>query len=301
MNLIEEAAKRLKELEQAGVRVPDKGPAPRAAAAAQPRSLAGAREARREPGLREAPAARGPNFRNIDLARLHAAGLVTPDAPESKLLHELRVLKRPLILNAQGKSAGPVANGNLIMVTSSLPGEGKSFLSVNLAMSIAMEVDSRVLLVDADVVRPTIPKVLGLPPAPGLMDVITNPDLGVSDVMLKTNVERLSLILAGTPRRDSSELLASEAMHALVRELGERYPDRIIVFDSPPLLATTEARVLASYMGQVVLVVEAERTTHGTLESALATIENCPVVNTVLNKAPMSESGSYYGYYGYGR
>jgi receptor protein-tyrosine kinase len=300
MNLIEEAAKRLKELEQAGVRVPDKGPAPRAAAA-QPRSLAGAREARREPALREAPPARGANFRNIDLARLHAAGLVTPDAPESKLLHELRVIKRPLILNAQGKTAGPVANGNLIMVTSSLPGEGKSFLSVNLAMSIAMEVDSRVLLVDADVVRPTIPKVLGLPPAPGLMDVITNPDLGVSDVMLKTNIERLSLILAGTPRRDSSELLASEAMHALVRELGERYPDRIIVFDSPPLLATTEARVLASYMGQVVLVVEAERTTHGTLESALATIENCPVVNTVLNKAPMSESGSYYGYYGYGR
>ena len=300
MNLIEEAAKRLKELEQAGVRVPDKGPAPRAAAA-QPRSLAGAREVRREPALREAPAARGANFRNIDLARLHAAGLVTPDAPESKLLHELRVIKRPLILNAKGKTAGPVANGNLIMVTSSLPGEGKSFLSLNLAMSIAMEVDSRVLLVDADVVRPTIPKLLGLPPAPGLMDVITNPDIGVSDVMLKTNVERLSLILAGTPRRDSSELLASEAMRGLVHELGERYADRIIVFDSPPLLATTEARVLASYMGQVVLVVEAERTTHGTLESALATLETCPVVNTVLNKAPVSESGSYYGYYGYGR
>ena len=301
MNLIEEAAKRMQELEQAGIRVPEKVQTARAAAA-QPRVVAELRETRREPTLREAlTGSRGVNFRSIDLARLQANGFITPGSPESKLLHEFRVIKRPLIQNAKGEGAAPVANGNLIMVTSSLPGEGKSFVSLNLAMSIAMEVDSRVLLVDADVLRPTIPKLLGLPPARGLMDVLTDPDLTVGDVLLKTNVDRLSLMLAGTPRRDSSELLASEAMRRLVRELAERYPDRIVVFDSPPLLATTEPRVLASNMGQVVVVVEAERTTHGTLESALATVENCPVVLTMLNKAPESESGSYYGYYGYGR
>jgi len=299
MNVIEEAAKRLKELERAGICVPEPTVA---RAAAAPRGNPGLHEARREPVLREAAAGpRGPNFRTIDLARLQASGFITPGATESKLLHEFRVIKRPLIQNAKGKTAGPVANGNLIMVTSSLPGEGKSFVSLNLAMSIAMEVDSRVLLVDADVVRPTMPKLLGLPPVRGLMDVLTDPDFSLGDAMLSTSVERLSLLLAGTPRRDSSELLASDAMRRLVCELAERYPDRIVVFDSPPLLATTEARVLASYMGQVVVVVEAERTTHGTLETALATVETCPVVLTMLNKAPESESGSYYSYYGYGQ
>jgi receptor protein-tyrosine kinase len=193
-----------------------------------------------------------------------------------------------------------VANGNLIMVTSSLPGEGKSFVSVNLAMSIAMEVDSTVLLVDADVIKPTVPKLLGIQPGKGLMDILTQPDLSFGDVLLRTNVERLSLTLAGTPHRGASELLASDAMTRLLKEISSRYPDRIVVFDSPPLLATTESRVLASRMGQVVVVVEAERTTHGVLESALSTVESCPVVLTMLNKAQESDAGSYYGYYGYG-
>ena len=297
MNLIEQAARRLEELAQAGIGVPEK--AVQQAVAAHARNVAGLREPRREPVLREAPPARTAKLCNIDLARLQANGFLTPNSSESKLLHDFRVIKRPLILNAKGKTAGPVANGNLIMVTSSLPGEGKSFVSLNLAMSIAMEVDSRVLLVDADVLRPTIPRLLGIPPARGLMDVLTDPDTSIGDVLLRTNLDRLSLILAGTPRRDSSELLASDAMRQLVRELADRYPDRIIVFDSPPLLATTEPRALATYMGQVVVVVEAERTTHATLETALATVENCPVVLTMLNKAPESESGSYYGY-GYG-
>jgi len=162
-------------------------------------------------------------------------------------------------------------------------------------------VDCRVLLVDGDVIKPSIPRLLGIPPAKGLMDVLTDPNTSLADVLLKTNVPSLDLVLAGTPQRDASEMLASEALRQLLHELSTRYPDRIVVFDSPPLLATTESRVLASHMGQVVLVVEAERTTHGTLESALSTIESCPVVLTMLNKATESESGSYYGYYGYGQ
>ena len=299
-NLIEEATKRLEQLQQAGIEPPrpaaQEPVAQRAAAA-----MKGQAPARREPFIAEDRPAPPAGVRVIDLARLEANGFVTPASGESGLLHEFRVMKRPLIQNALGRSAAPLQNANLIMVTSSLPGEGKSFVSVNLAMSIAMEVDCRVLLVDGDVLKPSIPRLLGIQPARGLMDVLTTRGLNVGDVLLKTNVPRLDVLLAGTPHRTSSEMLASEGMQRLLQELATRYPDRIVVFDSPPLLATTESRILATLMGQVVVVVEAERTTHSALESALDTVESCPVVMTVLNKAPRTESGSYYGYYGYGR
>jgi receptor protein-tyrosine kinase len=210
------------------------------------------------------------------------------------------VIKRPLIRNALDKSVAPLKNGNLIMVTSSVPDEGKSFVSINLALSIAMEVDSTVLLVDADVVAPSVPRFLGIKPAKGLMDVLTEPDLNIGDVLIKSNINKLALVLAGTPHRRASELLASDAMGRLLDEIANRYSDRIVIFDSPPLLATTESRVLASHMGQLVVVVEADRTTHATLEAALSTVDSCPVVMTLLNKASQSEVGSYYGNYGYG-
>jgi protein-tyrosine kinase len=120
------------------------------------------------------------------------------------------------------------------------------------------------------------------------------------DTVLGTNVERLSLLLAGTPHSSAAEFLASEAMTRLLSELSSRYPDRIVVFDSPPLLATTESRALATHMGQVIVAVEAERTTHAVLEAALASVESCPVVYTLLNKTPESKVGSYYGAYAYG-
>ncbi len=319
MNLIEEAAKRLEELEKAGIRVPEAQPtavakaaanadmeplpqrAVRAAAKAAPAPavLETPAEKRLEPVREEKPSQKG-NFRSIDLARLQAAGFITPNVKESKLLHEFRVIKRPLIQNALGKGAAPVANGNLIMVTSALPNEGKSFVSLNLAMSMAMELDCRVLLVDADVVKPSLPSLLAIHRTKGLLDVLTHRDLSFGDVMLQTNVPRLTLALSGTPHRGAYELLASEAMTTLLEEISNRYPDRIVIFDSPPLLATSESRVLASHMGQIVVVVEAERTTHAALESALSTVEACPVVLTLLNKAVQSDAGSYYGYNGYG-
>ncbi len=308
MNLIEEATKRLQQLEKAGIEVPGNaesaGPGTDEAGPSLdplPHSVARAAQvpSRARPSANRA--AGGSNFHRIDLGRLEAAGFITPTVPDSKLLHEFRVIKRPLIQNALRKSAGPSAYGNLIMVTSSLPGEGKSFVALNLAMSIAMEVDTRVLLVDADVIGASISRLLGIPPAKGLMDVLTESDLGFGNVLLKTNVDRLALVPAGTPHRGASELLASDAMTRLLNEVSSRYPDRIVVFDCPPLLATTESRVLANHMGQVVLVVEAGRTTHGTLETALSTVESCPIVLTVLNKATQSDAGAYYGYYGPGQ
>lgn len=314
MNIIEEASKRLEQLGKAGIeaplaresadearREPSTEPIPQQVARAaetRPRTRAAVSERAQGPSGIE-PATDGPKFRRIDFQRLQANGFITPTVPDSQLLHEFRVIKRPLIQNALGRTEHPVPNRNLIMVTSSLPGEGKTFVSLNLAMSIAMEVDSTVLLVDADVIAPSLPRILGIEPAKGLMDVLTEPGLDLGDVLLRTNVDRLSLLLAGTPHRRSSELLASEAMAALLRELSSRYADRIVVFDSPPLLATTESRVLANNVGQVVVVVEAERTTHGNLETALGTVESCPIVMTMLNKASASDVGSYYGYYGY--
>lgn len=318
MSIIEEAAKRLEQLRQAGIEIPN------AAASAQEPSLNKkasllpplaqrvaeasevhfsaneldvSEEPRKDPSWR---AGQRRNYLEINIQALRAAGFVTADDPESKLVHEFRIIKRPLIRNATMKGQAAIKNGNLIMVTSALPGEGKSFCALNLAMSIAMEMDSTVLLVDADVVAPRLPDLLGIPPTKGLMDVLTQKDLDIGDVLHHTNVDRLSVVLAGTQKLSAAELLASEAMTALLDEVSSRYSDRIIIFDSPPLLATTESRALASHMGQIVMVVEADKTTQGALESAMATIESCDVVMMVLNKSTDSDLGSYGGYYGSG-
>ena len=234
----------------------------------------------------------------IDLDRLRASGMITLEGDKSPLAEEFRVIKRPLLKNAFGDGAA-IRNGNLVMVTSAFPREGKSFTAINLAMSIAMERDRTVLLVDADVARPSIPQQFGIAPDVGLMDVLLDPNVKLSDAIVRTNVNKLSLLPAGRPHRQATELLASAAMGKLLAELSARYSDRIVIFDSPPLLVTTEARTLAANMGQIVLVVESESTTHEAVREALSTIESCEVVGMVLNKGRRSNPGDSYGYYGY--
>ena len=234
----------------------------------------------------------------IDLDRLRAGGFIAPDADKTPLAEEFRVIKRPLLKNAFGEGAA-IRNGNLVMVTSAFPREGKTFTAINLAMSIAMERDRTVLLVDADVARPSIPQQFGIAPDVGLMDVLLDPNVKLSDAIVRTNVNKLTLLPAGRPHRHATELLASEAMEKLLREVSERYSDRIVIFDSPPLLVATEARALAANMGQIVMVVESESTTHETVREALATIESCEVVGMVLNKGRRTNPGDSYGYYGY--
>ncbi|HXF46224.1 MAG TPA: XrtA-associated tyrosine autokinase [Burkholderiaceae bacterium] len=305
MSIIEQAAKRLEELRRAGVEVPISVASVPVQAAARAVSQESAVEATpRRQTEATAPTARsedaaGRRSRSvvINLGRLTAMGYVTPDTPRTQLAEEFRVIKRPLLSNAVGRSAAPVTRGNLIMVTSAMPGEGKTFTAVNLAMSIAMELDHTVLLVDADVARPAVLERLGLPATRGLLDLLTEPQIELADVLLRTNVEKLSILPAGAPHDRATELLSSDGMRRLLDELAGRYPDRIIVFDAPPLLASTESRALATQMGQVVVVVEAERTPQSAVEQALATIENCPVVMTLLNKVAASDVGSYYGYY----
>jgi protein-tyrosine kinase len=234
----------------------------------------------------------------IDLQRLREGGMIAPDGDKTPLAEEFRVIKRPLLKNAFGAGAS-IRNGNLVMVTSAFPREGKSFCAINLAMSIAMERDRTVLLVDADVARPSIPQKFGIAPDVGLMDVLLDSHVRLSDAIVRTNVNKLALLPAGRPHRQATELLASEAMANLLAELSERYSDRIVIFDSPPLLVTTEARTLAANMGQIVMVVESDNTTHEALREALSTIESCDVVGMVLNKGRRSNPGDSYGYYGY--
>lgn len=237
---------------------------------------------------------------HVDLDRLAQGGMVTPSQPRSPIAEEFRVIKRPLLRNATASGPAAVRNGSLIMVTSAMPGEGKSFTAINLAISMAMELDYTVLLVDADVSRPSVLSRLGLPPERGLMDVLTGDVQDLGDVLLRTNIEKLSILPAGMPHQRATELLASETMNRLLEQIANRYADRIVVFDSPPLLVTTEARELATHMGQIVVVVEAERTTHAAVAQALGTIDNCPVKLMVLNKAREHGAGGYYGGYGYG-
>ena len=238
----------------------------------------------------------------INLEALAAAGIVSPNAPRSQIADQYRVIKRPLISNAMGKGSTVIENGNLIMVTSSLPGEGKSFTAINLAISIAAELDNTVMLVDADVARPSVLRVLGLPPGPGLLDLLVDDSAELSGMLLKTNINKLSILPSGTPHERATEMLASDAMTRLLLDMGKRYSDRIIIFDSPPLLLTTESRVLATHMGQIVMVVHAEKTLRSDVQDALATIEACPVKMMVLNQARTNVAGGYgYGYgYGYG-
>ncbi len=235
----------------------------------------------------------------LNLASLMERGFLVPGSARSKMEEEFRIVKRPLLRNCSPETVPAIARGNLIMVTSALPGEGKTFCSINLAMSIAMELDHTVLLVDADVVRPSVLNRLNLPPAQrGLLDVLSAPGkIDLSEVLLKTNIPKLTILPAGNAHLQSTELLASGAMESLLDELATLYSDRIVIFDAPPLLPSTESRVLATHMGQVLVVVEAHKTPRSNVAQAFATLENCPVVLAMLNKSKLPATDSPYGYY----
>lgn len=333
ISIIEQAAKRLAELQRAGIDVPDtdtatltraqeglpatpsleravnrmgpgdsglfKGPAPgmgpglSAPPISTHRPAAQPRPDVEPPRAPVSPIGRARSREvELDLARLEEAGYVIGGNSTSRIAEEFRIVKRPVLTNIQA-AGKDMTRANMVMVTSSIPGEGKTFTAINLALSIAMEMDKRVLLVDADVAQPSIPHRLGLSPGKGLLDVLSDPSVSVSDCILRTNIDKFTILPAGTPHSRSTELLASEAMSRLVADLTNRYPDRVVIFDTPPLLASSESRVLATYLGQVLFVVEADRTAQATINEALSTIESCPVVMTVLNKARRTADAPY--------
>jgi protein-tyrosine kinase len=230
----------------------------------------------------------------IHLESLKARGFVTPDGEQSQIGQEFRVIKRPLLANAFGRGVAAIKNGKRVMVTSAFPG------AINLAMSIAAERDFKVILVDADVARPSVPRELGIETQAGLMDLLMDNSLDLSQLIVPTNVDKLSILPAGRRHKQATEFLASASMSRLLEQISTKYPDSIIVFDSPPLLVTTESRILASYMGQIVVVVEAGRTPRESVSEALSTIGSNEVVGLVLNKSQQIKAGSDFQYSGYG-
>ena len=280
----------------AGARfAPPPATAPAAAPIATPRADA-LSDARVAPRQAPAPGTARKQSR-IHIEALRARGFVTPDGAPTEIGQQFRMIKRPLLVNAFGTGSTPaVKNGRRVMVTSAFAGEGKSFCAINLAMSIAAERDTHVLLVDADVARPSLPRELGIESSRGLMDWLTDTTLDIGELVQPTNVDKLSILTAGRHHEQATEFLASESMGQLLDHLSDRYDDRIIIFDTPPLLITTEARVLAAYMGQIVMVVEAGNTSREAVKDALASIGSPEVVGMVLNKSRESRAVGYQGY-----
>ena len=246
------------------------------------------------------PARRPGRYLTLDLGKLQVAGFVTPTGSRTRIAEEFRVIKRPILLRAFATGDERIESGNLMMVTSAKPGEGKTFTAINLAMSMASERDIHVLLVDADVQRPSVFQVLGLPPQKGLLDVLSDSNLSPADVLTRTNIRNLTLMAAGTPSLATTELLASQKMISLMQDIATRYQDRIVILDAPPVLASSEPSVLALHVGQIILVVEAGKTGRRAVEQTLTYIGGCPNISIVFNKADSGSGRDEFGGYGYG-
>jgi len=236
----------------------------------------------------------------IDIARLEQQGMLITNSEGHRLAEEYRMIKRPLLRNAFSKGAAPIVHANLVIVMSALAGEGKSFTTLNLAISMAMERDTTVLVVDSDVIKHSLTDLLGLSGSAGLTDLLLSGDMAPGEVIVHTDIPKLKILPAGNANTHSTELLASERMFGLLNELSERYPDRIVLFDSPPLLSTTQASVLTYTMGQILVVVESGKTTQATVKEALSLIDSDKVIGMVLNKRPHYLFGGDYSDYPYG-
>jgi len=236
----------------------------------------------------------------VNFQLLREMGLLAPEDQERNSAEQFRMIKRPLLDYASGKGADQADNANIIMVSSALSGDGKTFNSINLALSMALEKDTSVLLVDADVAKPNVSELFGVSDRKGLIDLITDDKLGVADVVMRTDIPGLSLLPAGSHDDYATELLASRRMANFVEVLSQTFPDRIVIMDSPPLLATNEARVLANLVGQIALVVCAGHTPQAAVTDALESIDDSKAVNLILNRDTPGIGAMQYGNYGHG-
>lgn len=238
---------------------------------------------------------------HLDRDALRHAELLPPLNQERQLAGEYRHIKRPLVANALGRGAPKIANGHRIMIASAMPGDGKTFTSINLALSLAMEKDLSVVLVDADVAKAHLSRAFGLQNDKGLMDLLRDEHLDVDAVILPTDVPGLSVLPAGKNSETATELLASARMELIASEISARDPSRIVIFDSAPLLITAEAMALASAVGQIVMVVRAGVTPQSAVLDAIDLLGEGRTIGLVLNQADeQTRPGYYYQYYGDG-
>ncbi len=240
---------------------------------------------------------------NIDRERLQALGHLPPKDKERLVANQFRHIKRSLLANAIGRGGAAVPNGRLIMVTSALPGEGKTFSVLNLALSLAREKDLEVVVIDADSAKQQISCILGVEREEGLLDVLMDDARDVESVILRTDTKSLSILPAGNCEEDVvTELLTSSRMDEIVARIGTKNSRRIAIFDSSPLLLTNESRALAAVVGQVVLVVKADVTPKQAVEEAISYLDEGKPLGLILNQSKAGGPGDYYGYgaYGYG-
>lgn len=223
-------------------------------------------------------------------------------APKDKLqqtMDEYRAIKRPLLNNIFGKREAMIDNARLILISSAMAGEGKTYTSINLALSMAREQGLSVLLVDADVERRNASRVFGAEDAPGLLDYLNDEEGDIGPFLIDVEVANLTLLPAGQRNTFSTELLSSDHMQALVNEWLDESPGLVVIIDAPPMLQTAEPQVLAGYAGQIVMVVEAVKTPKNAVTQALATLDKNKAINLVFNRTHRTLGLSYYGsYYG---
>ena len=241
-----------------------------------------------------APRLEGPKHK-VDRQHLRDQGLLDPDGHVSELLEEFRIIKRQLLATAQERGT---ALSRRIMVCSPHPDEGKTFCAVNLAIAMAAERDMEVLLIDADVAKPSVLSTLGLPKGPGFMGALSNPAVPVEDLVLGTDIPNLWVLPAGSRTNQDAEYLASEATAEVLDRLTVGVPNRIVIFDTPPALAAAPAAELARHVGQVVLVARADTTGRSALEDACRLLGSCDDIKLLLNAVNFSPSGRRFGTYG---
>lgn len=240
----------------------------------------------------------------LEISRQHlrTQGLIVPEASVTALLEEFRIVKRQVLFNASQlaqQGMGPAAQR--LLICSPHPGEGKSYTAVNLALAIAAEKETEVLLVDADFAKPSVLSMLGLAGGPGLMDALSDPDMDVADCVIGTDISGLWVLPAGKATTSDSEYLSSSRTQAVLDRLVEGAPNRFVIFDSPPALAASPAAELAKYVGQAVVVARCDKTGQGALEDAIKLLSACPNIQLLLNAVHFSPSGRRFGsYYGYG-
>ncbi len=259
-----------------------------------------------QPSKAVAPKVRPVRFKGeahpVNRKHLREQGLIVPESSVSTLLEEFRIIKRQLLLNADQlaqQGMGPAAQR--VLICSPHPGEGKSFTAVNLALAIAAEKETEVLLVDADFAKPSVLSMLGLPGGPGLMDALSDPKLDVASCVIGTDISGLWVLPAGETSAADSEYLTTSRTRPVLDRLTEGAPNRFVIFDSPPALAASPAAELAKYVGQAVVVARCDRTGQGALEDAVKLLCGCPNIQLLLNAVHFSPSGRRFGsYYGYG-
>jgi protein-tyrosine kinase len=252
------------------------------------------------PTVEQEPKFKSNRLVKVDRDAMRAAGLLPPRDQEREIADQYRAIKRPLLQAAFSTEPTEGPPQKLIMVASALPGDGKTFTGVNLALSMALEKDRTVLLVDGDLAKPHISRLFGVENEPGLLDVLKDPAKDVESVILPTDIPGLSVLPAGSHSETATELLASDRMAQIVQQLSRLSSRGIVLFDSLPMLITSEARVLVTLMGQIVLVVHANVTPQQAVQDAIEMIGDRKLW-LVLNQAEVhGATGYYYGsQYGY--